>query len=136
MKALNIALIACLLGAGSPALAVPAAAQVSEVDAVFAQTAIMSAGSRAAKVSRLSRVPGVGVVRLDVHHVPFADDSTPDYQEFQMLAAKYNREIAKLQRALAANPVTRRALAARGVDIGRVVGVQISSNGSLRLYLL
>jgi hypothetical protein len=35
-----------------------------------------------------------------------------------------------------ANPVTRKALERRGISIARVVGVQVSSSGSLRVYLL
>ena len=44
--------------------------------------------------------------------------------------------ISKLRKALAANPVTRNALAKRGIPIGIVAGVRVSSNGSLRLYVL
>ena len=43
--------------------------------------------------------------------------------------------VAKLRQALRSNPATREALAKRGIDPGQVAGAQISSNGSLRLYI-
>mgnify|MGYP002682496876 CR=1 FL=1 len=44
--------------------------------------------------------------------------------------------IKRLRAALAANPATRRALADRGISIGRVVGVDVYSSGAIRLYVL
>lgn len=101
-----------------------------------AEAAIMSAGSRAAAISRLKAVPSVGVVNLNIRRVPRFGSDVPDIAEFRVSASKNFSGIKRLRNALASNPVTRRALAIRGISIGKVVGVDISSNGSLRLYLL
>lgn len=101
-----------------------------------AEAAILSAGSKAAAVSRLKAVPSVGVVNLKIRAVPrFRSDAT-DVSEYRISAGKNFSGIKRLRNALASNPVTRRALTGRGISIGRVVGVDISSNGSLRLYVL
>ena len=101
-----------------------------------AEAAIMSAGSRAAAISRLKAVPSVGVVNLNIRWVPTFRSDMPDVAEYRISAGKNSSGIKRLRNALAANPVTRRALASRGISIGKVVGVDISSNGSLRLYVL
>lgn len=101
-----------------------------------AEATIMSAGSRAAAISRLKAVPRVGVVNLNIRRVPRFGSDVPDIAEFRVSAGKNFSGIKRLRNALASNPVTRRALAIRGISIGKVVGVDISSNGSLRLYLL
>ncbi len=101
-----------------------------------AQAAIMSAGSRAPAVSRLKAVPSVGVVNLSIRWVPTLRSDVPDVAEYRVSAGKNISGIKRLRNALAANPVTRRALSSRGISIGKVVGVDVSSNGSLRLYIL
>jgi len=101
-----------------------------------AEAAILSAGSRAAAISRLRAVPSVGVVNLNIRTVPRFRSSETDVAEYRISAGKNFSGIKRLRNALAANPVTRRALGSRGISIGRVVGVDISSNGSLRLYVL
>ena len=101
-----------------------------------AEAAILSAGSRAAAVSRLKAVPSVGVVNLSIRYVPRFRSDAPDVSEFRISAGKNFSGIKRLRAALAANPATRRALANRGISIGRVVGVDIYSNGSIRLYIL
>lgn len=101
-----------------------------------AEAAIMSAGSRAGTVSRLKAVPSVGVINLNIRRAPRFNSDVPDIAEFRVSASKNFSGIKRLRNALAANPVTRRALGSRGISIGRVVGVDISSNGSLRLYVL
>jgi len=137
MKYLKSAALAVVLLAAPAISAAPLVAQVTAIDTHMAQSAIMSAGSRAARVAHIAGVPSVGVVRLDVRTVPrFRDDSIPDVAEFRILAQKYSGGIGKLRSALRGNPATREALASRGIAVGRVVGAQISSNGSLRLYLL
>lgn len=99
--------------------------------------AIMSAGSRAAAVKRLKTVQSVGVVNLAIRpSILRDDDSSPDYFEIRTSASKNAAGIRKLRTALAGNPVTRRALERRGIDIGRIVGIRIGSNGSLRVYVL
>jgi hypothetical protein len=101
-----------------------------------AEAAIMSAGSRAGAVSRLKAVPSVGVINLNIRQAPRFNSDVPDVTEFRVSASKNFSGIKRLRNALASNPATRRALGSRGISVGRVVGVDISSNGSLRLYLL
>ena len=101
-----------------------------------AEAAIMSAGSRAGAVSRLKAVPSVGVINLNIRRAPRFNSDVTDITEFRVSASKNFSGIKRLRGALASNPVTRRALASRGISIGRIVGVDISSNGSLRLYVL
>ena len=101
-----------------------------------AEAAMMSAGSRAAAISRLKAVPSVGVVNLNIRWVPTSRSDVPGVAEYRISAGKNFSGIKRLRNALSAHPVTRRALASRGISIGRVVGVDVSSNGSLRLYVL
>ena len=101
-----------------------------------AEAAILSAGARAAAISRLKKVPSVGVVNLNIRYLPLLRSDAPDVAEFRISAGKNAAGIKRLRAALAANPATRRALASRGIAIDRVVGVDIYSNGSLRVYII
>jgi hypothetical protein len=101
-----------------------------------AEAAILSAGSRAAAISRLKAVPSVGVVNLSIRFVPRFRSDAPDVAEFKVSAEKNFSGIKRLRAALAANPATRRTLSARGISVNRVVGVDIYSNGSIRLYII
>lgn len=101
-----------------------------------ADAAILSAGSRAAAIKRLKAVPSVGVVNLNIRTVPRFRSSETDVAEYRISAGKNISGIKRLRAALAANPATRRALASRGIAIGRVVGVDVYSSGSIRLYIL
>jgi hypothetical protein len=111
-------------------------AQVFGDSSSKAEAAILSAGSRAAAISRLKSVRSVGVVNLSFRNVPRFRTNAPDVSEFKVSAGKNFGGIKRLRAALAANPATRRALASRGISIGRVVGVDIYSSGSIRLYIL
>ena len=111
-------------------------AQVFGDSSSKAEAAIMSAGSRAAAISRLKSVRSVGVVNLSFRNVPRFRTNAPDVSEFKVSAGKNFSGIKRLRAALAANPATRRALATRGISIGRVVGVDVYSSGSIRLYIL
>ena len=111
-------------------------AQVFGDSSSKAEAAILSAGSRAAAISRLRSVRSVGVVNLSFRNVPRFRTNAPDVSEFKVSAGKNISGIRRLRAALAANPATRRALASRGIAIGRVVGVDVYSNGSIRLYVL
>ncbi len=111
-------------------------AQVSEIDAQDAQSAILSAGSRAGRVAAIREVPSVGVVNLNTRRGFLGNDSVPSREEFRISASKNAGGIRRMQGALRSNRVTRAALAEHGVSPGAVVGVTISSNGSLRLYVL
>jgi hypothetical protein len=116
-------------------------AQAFNSDSISAESAILSAGSRAAAISRIRNVPSVGVINLGFNFSfgfgpRFSDSRSPDPSEFKISAEKNAAGINHLRRALAANPATRAALADHGVRINQVVGVDISSNGSLRIYKL
>lgn len=111
-------------------------AQVFGDSSSKAEAAILSAGSRAAAISRLKSVRSVGVVNLSFRNVPRFRTNAPDVSEFKVSAGKNISGIKRLRAALAANPATRRALASRGIAIGRVVGVDVYSSGSIRLYII
>lgn len=134
MKTLRALLIALAVGTAPLAGAPGALAQVSGADVQRASSAIMNAGSRASTVKAIKRVPSVGVVRLDFNSMsPWSNLPTP--AEYRIMVSKNAAGVAKLRQALRANPATRAALARRGIDPGQVAGAQISSNGSLRLYI-
>jgi len=101
-----------------------------------AEAAILSAGSRAPAISRLKAIPSVGVVNLRFRYVPSFRTDDPDVSEFRISASKNFNGIRRLRAALAANPATRHALSVHGISVNRVVGVDIYSNGSIRLYIL
>lgn len=101
-----------------------------------ADSAILSAGSRAAAISRLRKIPSVGVVNLNIRYVPLLRSDAADQAVYRISAGRNVGGIKRLRAALAANPATRRALASHGISIGRVVGVDIYSNGSIRVYIL
>ena len=105
-------------------------------DTYKADAAILSAGSRAAAISRLKSVPSVGVVNLNIRYMSRFRDDAHDVAAFKISAGKNFSGIRRLRAALAANPATRRALSVRGISVNRVVGVDIYSNGSIRLYTL
>ena len=101
------------------------------------EAAILSAGTRAATVSKLEAVPGVGIVNLSIRFVPLLrTGDVSDVAAFRISADKNAKGIWRLRAALASNPATRDALASRGISIGRVVGVDIYSNGSIRVYII
>ncbi len=110
--------------------------QVSSIDSNAADFSILSAGSRAAQIAKLRQVPSVGVINLawGRNRIERGTGSTPG--EFRISAEKNAQGINTLRRALARNPVTRAALAAHGVTITTVVGVDIGSDGSLRIFKL
>ena len=105
-------------------------------DTYKAEAAILSAGSRAAAISRLKSVPSVGVVNLNIRYATRFRDDAHDVAAFKVSAGKNFSGIKRLRAALATNPATRRALSVRGISVNRVVGVDIYSNGSIRLYIL
>jgi len=134
MKSLRVWLMAVAILAAAPAGVPGALAQVRGADIQMASSAIMNAGSRAAKVKAIKKVPGVGVVRLDFNSMsPFSNLPTP--ADYRIMVSRNAAGVNKLRQALRANPATRAALAKRGIDASQVAGAQISSNGSLRLYI-
>lgn len=135
LKALPLAF--ALLGAVAlaPASAPEARAQVTNIDVQWATSSILMAGKRANQVPGIKKVPSVGVIRLDIPTVPMYRGDIPDWQDFKIMTQKNAAGVAKLQKALAANPVTAAALAKSRVKPWQVAGVQIGSNGALRLYI-
>jgi hypothetical protein len=109
-----------------------ASAQVSQGDKFLAQSAIMSSALSARRIATLNGVPSVGVVYLPNRIVR----SGEDYIQWRLSAEKNSVGVAKLQRALRSNPITRAELKSRNIPISHVVGVKISSRGDLRLFLL
>ena len=119
--------------AGSPA---NLSAQVSTDNVYKAESAILSAGTRAAAISKLKAIPSVGVVNLAFRAVPRFRSDMPDVSEFKVSVSKNFNGISRLRAALAANPATRGVLSNHGISVNKVVGVDIYSNGSIRLYIL
>jgi hypothetical protein len=111
-------------------------AQVFGDSSSKAEAAILSAGAKSAAISRLKSVRSVGVVNLSFRNVPRFRTNAPDVSEYKVSAGKNLGGIKRLRAALAANPATRRALASRGIAVGRVVGVDVYSSGAIRLYIL
>lgn len=135
LKAIPLAIALCATAALTPATATSALAQVTNIDVQWAISSIMMAGKRANQVPGIKKVPSVGVIRLDIPTVPMFRGDIPDWQDFKIMTQKNAAGVAKLQKALAANPVTRAALAKNRVQPWQVAGVQIGSNGALRLYI-
>ena len=134
MKALRVWLTVLAIATAALAMAPAAKAQVWGPDVQMSTAAIVNAGTRANRVPGIKKVPSVGVVRLDVGPV-ISDSTVPSPAEYRIMARKNAAGVNKLRRALSANPVTRQALAKRGISVSQVAGAQISSNGSLRLYI-
>lgn len=137
MKTLKALMLAAVLSGAAllPATTPSALAQVSTIDVQMAISSIMQAGVRAAKVPGIKKVPSVGVIRLDVPTIPMFNGDIPDWQDFAIMAHKNAAGVSRLQRELAANPVTAAALARNHVKPSQVAGAQIGSNGALRLYI-
>jgi hypothetical protein len=135
MKILRILLAAATVWMTALSAAPGAMAQVTGADVQMAGAAIMAAGTRASKVKSITKVPSVGVVRLDFIPMIGMRSGQMDEAEYRILASRNAAGVSKLQQALRANPATRAALAQRGISPSQVAGAQISSGGSLRLYI-
>ena len=131
--AIATVMLALMLSSLSPAIS---SAQVFNGDTYKAESAIISAGSRAAAVYRIKSVPSVGIINLAFRNTARFRSDVPDVSEYRISSEKHYAGISKLRSALRANPVTRAAVAQHGVSVNRVVGVDIYSNGSLRFYTL
>ena len=139
MRPIPILLAAALVLAAPLPVATRQAAAASMGEEQRGVAIIMAAGSRAAQVRKLRHVPSVGAVRLGTPYTMFRwrdDSGLPDWRSLRIIASRHAKGIARLRAALAANPVTRRAIERHGIPLDRVVGVRIGSNGALRLYLL
>ena len=115
------------ISAGSPQ------AQLTEYNFNRATSAMVSSSNRAAMVSRVRQVPSVTVIRLRQRVIVSFDINV---QAIEISAQKNAFGISRVRSALSSNPATRAALAAKGVPIGRIVAVDVFSNGSLRIYIL
>ena len=127
---LMVSLLPMAAFAGNPAWA------FGEGDVTAAESAILSAGERAAIVARLKHVPSVGVVDLRFRAHPRKKFELPDPAAFRISVAKNQAGVNRLRRALIANPVTRAAMERHHIDVNRVAGVMISSGGSLRFFMI
>lgn len=134
-KALSFAFAITAAAAMLPLAAPVATAQVTNIDVQWAISSIQMAGRRASQIPAIKKVPSVGVIRLDIPTVPMYRGEIPDWQEFRIMTQKNAAGVAKLQRALSANPVTAAAMAKSRIQPWQVAGVQIASSGSLRFYI-
>ena len=112
-----------------------AQAQLTKYNFDRATSAMLSSNSRAAKVSQVHDVPSVTVIRLR-QRVVYGYEDDVNVPSIEISAQKNAAGIARVRSALRSNPATRAALAATGVPIGRIVAVDVFSNGALRVYIL
>jgi hypothetical protein len=107
-------------------------------DEIEAENAIRDARRTPARIAQIRRVPAVGVINLNMVALERFGSrmSYMDASDFRIVASQNAGGVARMRRALAANRVTRAAVADQGVEIGDVVGVVISRNGNLRLFVL
>lgn len=121
-----------------PISAIPLDAQTAFAGGVPIDAVIIRSGSTAAKVSKIRSVPAVGVVNLRLAAKPrlFADSDFDTIESYRLTVERNYTGVKRLRAALRANPATRRALADVGISISRIVAADVSSNGSLRVYVL
>jgi len=122
---------AALLVAGSAA-----SAQIADETVRQATVGMMNAGHDAYEVAGLRHVPRLTVINLRLIASYRVRRERERVSDFKIGAEKNAAGIARLRKALKANPAARAALAERGVDIGRILAVHIFSDGSLRVFIL
>jgi hypothetical protein len=115
----------------SPGFAATAIVSGVPVDAI-----IMRAGATAAKIRTLKAVPSVGLVDLSKRRGPRYASEFDAIIDYRLGVQRNAGGVKSLRSSLRNNPVTRKALTSRGIPIGRVVGVDVGSNGALRVYIL
>jgi hypothetical protein len=113
-----------------------ATAQFNMIDETEAFSAIESASTAASRIRTITHVPAVGVIWLNVQSLPLWDSREADESDYRIAASRHPAAINRLRAALRANPATRKALAAHGISIDRVVGVRVGSHGALRIFLI
>ena len=118
-------------------LAPPITSQAQVDSSNYSETAsaILSAGSASAKIRSLKSVPSLGIVRVQFGFVPRLSNDGENTSTLLLSAERNSAGIAKLRSALAGNPVTRQTLQQHGVSINHVIGANVSTNGSLRLFV-
>jgi len=125
------------LGFAALLVAAPAArAQIADETVRQAFVGMMQAGNDAYEVAGLRHVPRVTVIDLQLIARYRVRGERLRLSDFKVSAEKHAAGIARLRKALRANPATRAALAETGVDIGRILAVHIFSDGSLRVFVL
>lgn len=123
----KLAVVILALGATTPAIA-----QIDASNNFEAYSAVLGAGKNAALVRQLRHVPSVGVITVRGSGNSFFGGE--DGSDILTIADNNGAAVDALRHALSANPVTRTALSANGVNIGTVIGVQVGSSGSLRVF--
>jgi hypothetical protein len=118
-----------------PLSAAPVSARSLLQSGVPVDALIMRAGSTASKISIIEQVPSVGVVNLRSIARPRIYSDWDNIDDFRLNIDRNYSGIKRLRSALKSNPATRRALAARGLSISRIVAADVYSNGSIRVYL-
>ena len=125
------------LGFAALLFAVPAAsAQIADETVRQAFVGMMKAGNDSYEVAGLRHVPRLTVINLRIIANYRARRERLHVADFKISAEKNAAGIARLRRALKANPATRAALADRGVEVSRILAVHIFSDGSLRVFIL
>lgn len=122
---------AALLFAGSAA-----SAQIADETVRQATIGMMNAGNDAFEVAGLRHVPRVTIINLRLIANYRVRKERLRLSDFKISAEKNAAGIARLRKALKANPATRAAIAEKGVGVNRIVAVHIFSNGSLRVFIL
>jgi hypothetical protein len=113
-----------------------ASASTAIIAGVPVDAVIMRAGATAAKIKRLKSVPSVGLIDLSKRRGPRYASEFDAIIEYRLTIQRNARGVKVLRAALRGNAVTRKALTSRGIDISRVVGVDVGSNGALRVFIL
>jgi hypothetical protein len=113
-----------------------ASASTAIIAGVPVDAVIMRAGATAAKIKRLKSVPSVGLIDLSKRRGPRYASEFDAIIEYRLAVQRNAGGVKALRAALRGNAVTRRALTSRGIDISRVVGVDVGSNGALRVFIL
>ena len=127
----KLSLMALLL---MPLSAAPGSAASGFRSGVPVEAVIMRAGAAASKISHIRSVPSVGVVNLK-RFAPRLLRDDYDYSDYKVSVEKNYAGVQRLRNALKSNPSTRRALAAHGIAISRVVAADVYSNGSIKVYV-
>ncbi|MEO9167998.1 MAG: hypothetical protein ABI230_06325 [Aestuariivirga sp.] len=114
-------------------LALPTAAHaLDSAEYIEATSAVLDAGLAAEQIHQLHNVPSVGVISVaDGYRTRLGNYDN----SVEMIASQNSHWVGKLRHELAANRVTRAAMAEHGVDVNRVDGVSIGSTGSLRFFV-
>jgi hypothetical protein len=118
-----------------PLTAAPVSARSLIQSGVPVDALVMRSGATAGKISTIKAVPAIGVVNLRHVARPRFESDWDTVDDFRVNIDRNYAGIKRLRSALKANPVTCRALEAKGISIGRVVAADVYSSGAIRVYL-